>query len=317
MATTSLDATAEPGNSPGTAGRDTLHAQRGRVSSGSFRLVALDIDGTLLTPQGHVSPRTVAAVRAVCERGVLVVLCTGRSFSRGIGALGAELGLHLPAIVRNGAAVQDIATGEVLAQRAIAPAAVRAALDAVLAAGATPLVQEGARHRDAICLPPPDECGPAALHFERLWRAEGDTFVRVASTAALYDAREPWWIGGAGSRDDTARACEALRRIPGLLVRWSGDESSARDQYIASSVPEGCTKAAALAEFAAQHGVSLAEVFAVGDYYNDVEMLREVGFGVAMGQAPDVVKAAARAVAPDNARDGCAIALERYVLDRD
>ncbi len=83
-----------------------------------------------------------------------------------------------------------------------------------------------------------------------------------------------------------------------------------------SVVPEGCTKAAALAEYAAGHGITLADVLAVGDFYNDVEILREAGLGVAMGQAPDVVKAAADAVVPDNAHDGCAIALERYALAR-
>src|SRR5438046_2924094 len=99
-------------------------------ATAQFPLVALDVDGTLLNPEGHVSPRTAAAVRAVLERGVPVVLCTGRVFSAGIGQLGRELGLHLPAIVRNGGAVQDIATGKVLAQRALPPDAVRAALDA-------------------------------------------------------------------------------------------------------------------------------------------------------------------------------------------
>ncbi|HEV8636818.1 MAG TPA: HAD hydrolase family protein [Chloroflexota bacterium] len=54
----------------------------------------------------------------------------------------------------------------------------------------------------------------------------------------------------------------------------------------------------------------------MGDYLNDVEMLREVGWGVAMGQAPDVVRAAADAVTLDNAHDGCALAIERYVLGR-
>jgi hydroxymethylpyrimidine pyrophosphatase-like HAD family hydrolase len=57
-------------------------------------------------------------------------------------------------------------------------------------------------------------------------------------------------------------------------------------------------------------------VLAVGDYLNDVEMLAEVGWGVAMGQAPDVLKRVAKAVVPDNLADGAAVALERYVLGR-
>src|SRR3954451_1341325 len=57
-----------------------------------YRLIALDVDGTLLNPAGHVSPRTRAAVREALARGVAVVICTGRVFSQGIRHLSEELG---------------------------------------------------------------------------------------------------------------------------------------------------------------------------------------------------------------------------------
>lgn len=97
-----------------------------------YRLIALDVDGTLLNPEGHVSPRTAGAVRDALACGVHVILCTGRRFSLGIRHLAAELGLYLPAIVRNGAAIQDSSTGAVLYQCAVPEAAARAALNVIL-----------------------------------------------------------------------------------------------------------------------------------------------------------------------------------------
>jgi len=222
----------------------------------------------------------------------------------------------LPAIVRNGGAVQDIATGKVLAQRTISPDALRAALNAIVAAGGTPMVQEGARHGDTIYLPPREESHPAAAYFEQRWRYNADRIVRLPSTPALYDVREPWWIGGAGTYAAVAQAFATLRRIAGVRSYLTGGEDYEGEYHLTGAVPETCTKAAALADYAAEHGFTLAEVLAVGDFYNDLEMIREAGFGVAMGQAPDLVKAAADAIAPDHAHDGCAVALERYILGR-
>ncbi|MDQ3700618.1 MAG: HAD hydrolase family protein, partial [Chloroflexota bacterium] len=116
----------------------------------TLRAVALDIDGTLLTPEGHIAARTADAIRAVLARRVLVVLCTGREYSFGVSRLARELRLHLPAIVRNGAAVQDLADGRVLSQRLLPPGTVTLALEVIYAAGATPMVIQGPAHGDAI-----------------------------------------------------------------------------------------------------------------------------------------------------------------------
>jgi 5-amino-6-(5-phospho-D-ribitylamino)uracil phosphatase len=80
----------------------------------------------------------------------------------------------------------------------------------------------------------------------------------------------------------------------------------------------GCSKARAVAVFAAEHGLTLADCVAIGDEHNDVDLLREVrdagGVSIAMGQAPDAVKAVVNYVTGTNAEDGVADAIERYVL---
>ncbi|HEU5317162.1 MAG TPA: Cof-type HAD-IIB family hydrolase [Chloroflexota bacterium] len=282
----------------------------------SIRLVALDIDGTLLTPEGHVSPRTARAIRAALDRGVLVLLCTGRIYSEGVRQLGEELGLSLPAIVRNGTAIQDLQTGAVLDRQPIPPGTLERGLDVLLPLGLSPVVEEGPGREDRLFTGPEPDCHPAVFHFARLWKRFGH--LRHLPTARdLYRVEDPNWLGACGTRDTTRAAAGALQQLPGVEVRWYGDGLGADDPHCTDVSPAGCSKASALARFADQHAVALSEAFAIGDFFNDVEMLQEVGWGVAMGHAPDAVKQAADAVTLDNAHDGCAVAIERYVLGWD
>ena len=279
----------------------------------SIRLVALDIDGTLLGPDGHVSPRTAAAIRALLDRGVLAVLCTGRIFAEGVQQLAGELGLSLPAIVRNGTAVQDLSTGAVLDRHPIPPDTLERGLDIMLPMGLSPVIEEGPQKEDRLFTLPVAECHPAVFHFARVWKRLGHLH-HMPAARDLYAVDDPNWLGACGTREATKEAADALAQLPGITVRWYGDWLAEGDPHCTDVSPAGCTKASALARFAAQHGITLSETFAIGDFFNDVEMLQEVGWGVAMGHAPDAVKAAADAITLDNANDGCALALERYVL---
>jgi hydroxymethylpyrimidine pyrophosphatase-like HAD family hydrolase len=78
----------------------------------------------------------------------------------------------------------------------------------------------------------------------------------------------------------------------------------------------GCSKASAVRALAAHFDIALEQVMALGDNNNDIQMLRTVGWGVAMGHAPDAVKAAAQAITTSNREDGVALAIERYALCR-
>ena len=280
------------------------------------RLIALDVDGTLLNPAGHVAPRTARAIREARARGIEVVICTGRPVFAGIKALAAELGLSVPAIVRNGKAIQDVATGEVLLFRALPAPVVSAALDAILAAGLPAMVEEGPRHSDTLYVAEGARTDPHTQSVLGHWaRTEAvPQSVRYVPADSLYAVPEPTWLGASGTREATGRAYRAFQALDDVRPHWSGQEEPNRAFHVAGIEPAATSKAVALQLFAAERGISLQETMAVGDYFNDVEMLREAGWGVAMGHAPDAVKAAANAVVPDNTHDGAAIAIERYAL---
>jgi 5-amino-6-(5-phospho-D-ribitylamino)uracil phosphatase len=81
-----------------------------------------------------------------------------------------------------------------------------------------------------------------------------------------------------------------------------------------SILEAGCSKASGVRTLAAHCGIALEHVMAIGDSYNDLEMIRIAGWGVAMGQAPEPVKATANAITTTNQADGVALAIERYAL---
>lgn len=286
-------------------------------------MVALDIDGTLLDPAGHIAPRTALAIQEALDRGIHVILCTGRTFSRDIRRLATELNLSLPAIVRNGSAVQDCRTGAVLVHRPLPPAAVRAAVDAigrasecdVAPSAVSPLVEEGPQHEESLYSLARERCHAALFHYLVEW---GRTIHlrHVPVLEDLYLVRDSGWIGACGEGEAVRAVYESLRHLEGVSVSWTGELRPGETYHCASITPAGCTKASALAAYAAEHGVAMEQVLAVGDYLNDMEMLAEAGWGVAMGHAPDSVKAVAKVVVPDNAHDGAAIAIERYVFGR-
>ncbi len=212
-----------------------------------------------------------------------------------------------------------MATGEVLLFRALPAAIVTPALDAILAAGLAPMVEEGPRHSDTLYVAEEARSDPLAQAVLGHWsRTEAvPQSVRYLPADALYAVPEPTWLGAAGTREATGRVYEAFRALDEVRPHWSGQEEPERAFHVTGIEPAGISKAVALQLFAAERGISLQETMAVGDYFNDVDMLREVGWGVAMGHAPEAVKAVANVIVPDNAHDGAAVAIERYALGQD
>jgi hypothetical protein len=180
----------------------------------------------------------------------------------------------------------------------------------------TPVVEEGPQLLDRLFTLPHEQCHPSVFYYAELWKRAAH-LTHADQVRDLYAVPDPNWIGACGTRQATLAAHEELQPLPGVDAAWYGVWQPDDNLHCTGIAPAGCSKASALARFAAQHDVHLAEAMAIGDFLNDVEMLREVGWGVAMGHAPDALKEVANAVTLDNAHDGAAIALERYVLGLD
>ncbi len=265
------------------------------------RLIATDVDGTLLDDDENVTPRTRAAVKAAVDAGVQFVLATGRP-PRWVHPVVDALGFAPMAVCANGAVIYDSANDRIVSARTLSA----------------------------------DQLGELAEVATRVIPGAGLAVERVGSSA--HDAATPQFVSSPGyehawlNPDNTEVSLEDLLSAPAvkLLIRKAGARSSDMADVLAKHgdlqgditystnnglieiVPMGISKATGIEELAAPLDITAAEVVAFGDMPNDVPMLAWAGLGVAMGNAHPDALAAADEVTETNADDGVARVLERW-----
>ena len=268
-----------------------------------IRLVALDLDGTLIGDDMRIRPRTVAAVRAAVGAGVAVAIVTGRMASSAL-PYARELGLREPIVGLQGALIRELpdagrpGLGRLLYHRPLPAAVARDALAWCRTHGLDPHVN----HLEKMVVPATDTRAAQYAHFS-LGRVvvvpDLDAWVRhpVTKVISVGDPPTPTRLLPAARADFDGRAVATVSH-PMFL------------EFVAPGVSKG----AAVRWLARRLGVDLRDALAIGDQLNDLEMIGEVGFGVAMPHGPAELRAAASLVAPPFAEDGAAQVLETYVL---
>lgn len=258
-----------------------------------IRLIATDLDGTLLREDGGISPRTRAAISGAREAGLTVVFVTARP-PRDVQAIADHLGITGMAVCSNGAIVQDLATGETHRH-------VRLCSDLArdLVAGlrlAEPGVSFATEHGHRIGQEPgfPDFFADTVHHHPR-WIDQAESLCAEVLTKLLIH-----------HHDHAAEALmDRVRRHTGdrAEVIWSGGP-------FIEIAPPGVSKGAGLAAFCELLGVTAAQVIAFGDMPNDLPMLAWAGRGVAVANAHRDVLAAADEITAANDDDGVARVIE-------
>lgn len=277
----------------------------------SFRLVVLDVDGTLLDPSGSITDRVGEAVRAAHDRGCLVSLASGRRLWA-VRPIVEALGIKVPVILYNGAIVYDLAQDEILFQGHLQPEPLHRATELIWAAGFQPVVYESPLQGERVYAGPQERDNPAtAFYFDRPTVQP----VRL-DPGALGDVSDALLLAAMG---DEAQVRELQATVAGrslachTLVERQSFVPGSRWWQLDVTAP-GTSKGGALRRLRSLMGVRQEETLAIGDGINDLELLRGAGLGVAMGNAVAELKRAAGAVVADNASDGAAEALERFVL---
>jgi Cof subfamily protein (haloacid dehalogenase superfamily) len=269
----------------------------------AYSVVALDLDGTLLTDELRITPRSRAAIRVARERGATVLLASARP-PRSMLRYHRELELETPLIAYNGALVWDAAAGAPLFHQPLVPDAARA-LVAFLRErdpGLNLSLECGDRwYIDDLT----EEVREAIEHFEV------DPPHGVACLGQVL-AEEAEAISKVLFRGNQQTAAELLASLPPHLVERLQITTSG--EWFCEVMAAGATKAAAVAWAAAHLGRSAGGVLAIGDSPNDIPMLEAAALGVAMENAAPMVKDAADVVTASNNDDGVALAIERYLL---
>jgi Cof subfamily protein (haloacid dehalogenase superfamily) len=267
------------------------------------RLIASDVDGTLLDEDEKVTPRTRAAVNAAVEAGAHFILATGRP-PRWVHPVVDALGFAPMAVCANGAVVYDPATDRIVSARTLS-----AEVLGELAEIATRVIPGAGLAVERVGRSAHDAATPQFVSspgYEHAWLNPDNTEVSVEDL--LSEPAIKLLIRKAGARSDDMAAALVDH------VGRQGDITYSTNNGLIEVVPLGISKATGVDELARPLNITAEEVVTFGDMPNDIPMLRWAGLGVAMGNAhPDAV-AAADEVTADNSDDGVARVLERWWL---
>ncbi len=271
----------------------------------AIRLLAIDIDGTLLDPQFQVSAANLAALKRAHQAGVEIVLVTGRRHQFAL-PIAQSLGLDLWLISSNGAVTRS-AQGE-LFHRDLLPAQTARDLIALMEPYRGNLVLTFDREgKGALALERTEEL---TSHIQR-WienNLQYIDFVVPIERALVTDPIQAMFCGTIARMQEAEgrlRAAPLADRITVLKTRYD-----ARDLVIVDVLNQGCSKGHALERWARHRGLTREQVMAIGDNYNDVEMLEFAGVPVIMGNAREDLKQNGWRVTLSNEESGVAAAVE-------
>jgi len=271
-----------------------------------IKCVVLDIDGTLLDPARQLTRRTADTLIKAIKKGVTVTIASGRHYNFSYAVL-ERIGIdteHLPIISNNGALVSDRHT--VFHYMPTPAEAVAEGARIAHETGAVAMLFTPEHILSA------DEARTRHLFSERWcipdWES-GTVKIYPAIPEMMRENKEP--VIKELIVEEDMEKYDALKE---LLSKIEGADISESEISNLEIVGHNITKGCALPALAKALGIGVENIMAIGDAGNDLELVRDAGFGVAMGNGIDAVKAAAKYVTLDNAHDGAAAAIERFVL---
>ncbi len=266
-----------------------------------FRLLALDIDGTLVNSRDELTAPTKSAIRRACDAGIRVVLATGRRYSKVL-HLVEPLGLDVPLVTASGALIKDPIDHRTLFCAKFDFGVLEATLQTVAAAGYDVLLYGDTFSQgfDFYCRAFDVENQPQLAEYFVRNRGLGREYPN------LMTAPPPGIFAGfaMSSREEMANLGERLVEQFGENLYVHVLKSPFYSGWFCEIEPGGVSKWSAIQHLAHEWNIADKEICAVGDDVNDVPMIRGAGLGVAMGNALDSVKDAADRVAPCHDSDG-------------
>ncbi len=279
------------------------------ITPPDIKLLVIDIDGTLLTPEREITARTRDAIHAAQAEGIVVTLATGRRYTN-TAPIADALGLSIPLILCDGALILQHPQIAVLHTQSLAATVASEAVAILARHGIQPVVHHINDTKEAIWT------GPES--FDTPWLTEylsmfPDQVSRFPLDILCKGKPDPLRVVAFAPEDAIYTLAP---EISALACSWNSIKQGNYGSAEMAIMRPHCSKASGVAWMAQSLGVPMSEVMAIGDNNNDIEMLEAVGWGVAMGQASDAVKTIARTVTTRNTEDGVAQAIECYALRR-
>jgi Cof subfamily protein (haloacid dehalogenase superfamily) len=268
-----------------------------------IRLLVLDIDGTIAGDSNQVNPAVLEAIQAVQAQGIGVAIATGRMYQSAL-RFHQQVGSKLPLICYQGALIQDPKTQTVHRHCSVPPESAQALLDY--------FTQLELDTEISVHMYVDDQLYVAEMNELTLDYAQRSQITpNVVPDLSAIAQRSPTKV-------------LALSDSPALITQLLNDlrqQFSPAELYLTRSVPTFFEAAhplvnkGAAVQYLAEEVLKLnaSQVMAIGDNWNDLEMLDYAGIGIAMGSAPDAVQNIAAWVAPDVEADGVAVAIQKFL----
>jgi hydroxymethylpyrimidine pyrophosphatase-like HAD family hydrolase len=284
-----------------------------------IRLLALDLDGTLLNSRGQLTERNRKALDEVRQRGVHVALVTGRRF-RDARPLALELGLDVPVIAHNGALTKHAHTLETVAVFPLPLTAARNALRVGREAGGDALVSDDHEGLGVMVYDHLSGDNRALRRYiawaRRVHGEEGANAVREVPSLEDYLDHEPVHLAFSGGCAAMTELRDVLDRELGATVKILSTMYAKTDFALLDIIHPEASKGVGVAAVASELGVTQAEVMAIGDNFNDLEMLHYASTGVVMGNADQsLLNLDGLHATASNDEDGVAVAIEKFILE--
>lgn len=263
-----------------------------------YRLIASDMDGTLLNSENQITPATVSAIKAAADKGVVFTLSTGRPM-QGVKKYIDQLQLDCPVITYNGAVVVHSRTGEIIFSQVMDSEEAR-------------LVYQQAKKRGTMFVVwscnrlYASELGEKSEFYEGITQTKAQLLTDFEAVLAQGITKFLWY-------DDAETLDKWIEELKDEnFTQTTFTKSRA---YFLEFFSNKTSKAVAMEKLGEYYGIDKSRMIAVGDQTNDLSMIEYAGLGVAMANAVDAVKAAADYITASNEDDGVAKVIEKFVLD--
>lgn len=273
-----------------------------------MRLLAIDIDGTLLNPEFHISPTDLAAIRRAHEEGVEVILVTGRRHTFAL-PIAQELGFDLWLISSNGAVTRSL-SGETFHRDLLPLSVSQRLISAMSGFRSHAVVTFDIESKGALVL---EHMRDLTTSIQR-WLEKNMQYIEFVVPIEQALTSDPIQVMFCGPG---ARMREALQQLESFGLRNEitvlRTEYPARNLCIVDILNSGCSKGHALERWAAYRRIPREQIMAIGDNYNDVEMLAFAGMPFIMGNAAEELRQNGWRVTLPNDQNGVAAAIEQVL----
>jgi len=289
-----------------------------------YKFIAIDIDGTLLNSAGELTNYTIHTIKKITDMGIKVVLTSGR-VTDSVRGIASQLNTDKHMICDNGATIIDLNTNEVVFSSYIDKGTILKLVDFCITNNVYYMVFT---NKEIIVK---DLKHMAFAFYQQRHHlkdeATGISQIKFAGLDYIHSVRDPFTriiicdedraiynsiVQMLKSFDDIELL--AAPHVSNKLVK-DGDKEVLLSYSYAEILAKGTNKWTAIKELATKLGIKREEIIAIGDNFNDIEMIQNAGLGIAMNNGSPVAKEVARVIAPSNDDDGVAKVIERYVLN--